>query len=707
MRSISCGDMTVNYRGSEEGVMSLSLVPAALVENTIAPRTDLGSTADAPFIKPFHSVTLRQPEPLVHVRRSGDVHADGQTPGTTLRYGATTSALTVNDFSVDESDGVDVACRLDDGQGLQVTHHMRWRPGWKALLLWTTVENRATDAVHLELVTSFSLGGLSPFAADDAPGALYVHRLRAAWSSEGRHERRLAEELDLERAWAPFALRNLRYGQVGTKPVLGFAPWVGIEDARSGVLWAAHLEAPGSWQCEIGRRDDGISMTGGMADRELGHWSKCLEPGARMITPAAWLTVCQGDIDDACNRLLHQQGPSNPARIDRDLPVMFNEWCTTWGNPSEQNLLAIADCLKDTPCRYLVIDAGWYKSENGSWTTGQGDWHPSAALFPDGLKAVCAAIRERGLVPGLWFEFEVAGTESALFHEDDSRFLQLDGTPIQAGERRFLDMRQERNHDLLEQRVIKRIEESGIGYIKVDYNASAGIGCDGAESLGEALRQHVGGVQRFFRRLRERCPEVVIENCSSGGQRLEPSFNALADMNSFSDAHTCRDIPVVAGNTARLNHPRQNQVWAVLMPDDDERRLVYSLAATFLGRMCLSGEIWHLGGDAMALVRYAMELYGRCAPVIENGTSRRCGNWSPSSRHLTGWHAVVRHGADGACLVVVHVFGDGAQPLPLPVGANRTVAGQLTEHGVAARVEANCLRFSRMPAWSAAVVLLS
>lgn len=47
-------------------------------------------------------------------------------------------------------------------------------------------------------------------------------------------------------------------------------------------------------------------------------------------------------------------------------------------------MLAIADKLRGTPVRYLVIDAGWFKSDGSEWYAAQGDWEPSPRLFPNG-----------------------------------------------------------------------------------------------------------------------------------------------------------------------------------------------------------------------------------------------------------------------------------------------------------------------------------
>ncbi|MFW6280142.1 MAG: alpha-galactosidase, partial [Planctomycetota bacterium] len=223
---------------------------------------------------------------------------------------------------------------------------------------------------------------------------------------------------------------------------------------------------------------------------------------------------------------------------------------------------------------------------------------------------------------------------------------------------------------------------------------------------GEGLRQNVEGVRQIFRRMRERFPELVIKNCSSGGQRAEPAFGRLADMHSFSDAHTCKDIPVVAGNMARMIPSEQNQIWSVLRPDENKQRLLYSLAAAFIGRMCLSGEIWKLDAGQMQLVREAIELYTDVAPIIRDGEFTRFGTWSPSRRHLTGWQAVT-HTTDEHRLAIIHRFGAGSQPDSLPVSSHDRIEHVMATEGTEVKVEGGELCIHKMAPWSGGVVLLT
>ncbi|MEG2584654.1 MAG: alpha-galactosidase, partial [Oscillospiraceae bacterium] len=119
-------------------------------------------------------------------------------------------------------------------------------------------------------------------------------------------------------------------------------------------------------------------------------------------------------------------------------------------------------------------------------------------------------------------EMEIVGRNAKAFHMTE-HLLKKDGVVITTGDRRFWDMTDPWVIEYLSNKVIKLLKECGFGYLKVDYNDNIGIGCDGAESLGEGLRTRVLGSQAFFRKIKAEIPDLVIENCSSGGHRLEPS----------------------------------------------------------------------------------------------------------------------------------------------------------------------------------------
>lgn len=715
-REVRCGAITALYvRASSTGKLGLWLVPTKLRGKVTARRallTGVEVEGLGPLLAGAPGLPAWSVDSLLQVKARGDGEPAGFSQGRTLRNSPTVDQLRFERQRVRRTRG-----------GLQIRSTFRhiehgWRAhhelGWSRDATWlesrVSVENCGREPVTLEQLASFSLGGITCFAADDAPGRLQLHRFRGAWSTEGRLETRPFEDLLLEPSWSGYGVRCERFGAVGGLPTNGFFPCAAIEDTAAGVTWGAQIVHPGSWQLEVYRRDDLTAFSGGLADRELGHWCKTLQPGERFTSPTAWITCVQGGLDDCCAALTAAQaGPLNKLpKSERTLPVLFNEWTTSWGNPNHDNMTALAGSLRGSGIKYLVMDSGWYKPAGGTWDSAQGEWIPNAAMYPQGLRATADAIRACGLVPGIWFEMEVVGSASPLFHHPEL-LLHRDGQPITAGPRRFLDLRKPEVIEHLAERVIGTLRAGNFGYLKVDYNENIGIGADGAESPGEALRQHLTGVVSFFRRLRTEIPQLVIENCSSGGHRLEPTMMGLTAMSSFSDAHECPEIPIVAANLHRLMQPAQSQVWAVLRHFADLRRTVYLLAGGFLGRLCLSGDFATLRPEQRTLVAAAIALYERAAPVIRHGRSYRHGPDVLAYRHAEGWQAVVRVGATGRqALVVAHTFAKpGATTIKVPLPKARwRVTGSLAERSSTLKLATGELRWRPRGEWAAAVVLL-
>ena len=714
-REFFLGDTLARYILCERTAqMGLQILPERMSTQVVKHRETLEGVPEIDHMAGYWSAPPKawQVEPLVQVSCAGDIKAGGFAQGQTLRGGSTTAGLKFQDQRITDTDErkLIVTNLTNPGAGLAVRHMLSWLEADPGLSVWVEVQNIGTEIITVEMLSSFAFGFITPFDSTDAPERLFVHRFRSAWSSEGRHEVRSVEELGLERSWSGHGVRCERFGQIGTKPVRRWFPFVAVEDRKCQVLWGAQLAWPGSWQMEVYRRDDFLHLSGGLADRELGHWCKELAPGALFVTPQAAVASVKGDIDDLCRRLVAMQKDEfpNPPPSEAHLPILFNDWCTSWGRPTEKRILGIAERLATLPVEYLVVDSGWYVPEGANWENAQGDWFAAARLFPGGMKTLCREIRRRGLTPGIWFEPEVVGPSSRLWQREELQ-LHRDGKPIQVGERRFLDMRRDETHRYLRQRVIDFVKQNGFGYLKVDHNETIGLGVDGAESPGEGLRQHVEGVQRFFRELRAQVPGLIIENCSSGGHRLEPSMVALTDMSSFSDAHEAVEIPIIAANLQRLVPARKLQIWAVLRSQDSDRRLVYSLAAPFLGRMCLSGDIEELSEAQWALLRRATELYREVWPLILKGQYRRFGPQVGSYRHPKGWQAVLRRDEEGGqALAVVHRFEDRVVPIGIPLEAGKRwrIMGLLNDTAISIEIEADAVMINGLSPFSAAVVYL-
>lgn len=651
LNSYNLGDMTLRYEVDEWNHVGFMLLPAGM--------------------EPAEGDERRALEPLAQLHLMGDNFPNGYGCGQTLSNTESTNRMTLYSH---ERVGDAIVTVIRDDFGRSVEHRVVWHEGLTALRITTTFINASEPGdisvapTTLELLSGVNFGGITPFTQGEATETLFLHRARSVWSAEGRMTREAIEDLQLEPSWTRHALRVEKFGSVGSFPVRKYFPFAAVEDAQNGVTWAVQLACPHSWEIELRRRDDGLALMAAGADEEFGQWHRHIAPGESFSAPECYITVVKGDCDLAAQRLqsIHLE---NWCAADKPLPVIFNEYCTTWGNPSHENLVKIADSLASHDVDYMVIDSGWYGREGANWSDCIGDWEPNEkVLFPLGMKATADYIRSKGMIPGLWFELETCA-HKANVSKNKNMLLHRNGTVLDTNGRYFLDMRSDEVQDYLGEKVIGLLKRCGFDYIKVDYNDSIGMGCDGAESLGEGLRENMEGTQKFFRRMKQEMPQLIIENCASGGHRLEPSMLAISDISSFSDAHENAEIPVIAANVQRLMLPGQSQIWAVLRSRDSAKRLNYSLVNTLLGVMCLSGDIATLSPEQWSMVDEAIAFYRSVEGIIRRGISEITQNLSPSWRRLRGWQVVNRKGFDGGRLVIFHRFGgDCAERLTAEVG---------------------------------------
>lgn len=513
----------------------------------------------------------------------------------------------------------------------------------------TQITNNSQKEITLEMLTSIVASGIK---ADK------IHRLLSFWSAEGRLKAETVEELGLECSWNKMAFRVEKFGNLGSMPVRHYFPFVVLEDSKSNTFTGIQLYTQGSWQLElICRHDDTLTVAGGLADRDFGHWTKVLKPGDVFVPPKA--LIAQGNsLESVCNSLVNAQTP-DISLVDNKMGITFNEYCTTWGNPSFENLKKITDKLCEKApgkIQYLVMDSGWYLNEGEYWWDFTGEWTVNTKRFPNGIKELTDYVRSKGMIPGIWFEFEVVSPKCSLW--DDAEHLVLkDGVPLTVGGRRFLDMEKPWVIKHLSEKVINFLKDNNFGYIKIDYNDTMGMGCDGPESPGENLRKKVIATQAFFKKLKQEIPELVIENCSSGGHRLEPGFMELASMASFSDAHEIPSLPIIAANVQRVIKAEQSQIWSVLRKDDSPSRLYYSMCATLLGRMGLSGDIYDLSDEQWKIVNDGIEFYENAADIIKNGSTVIIKNTAKSYNNPCGEQLVVRK-LENKYLVVFHRFNE-------------------------------------------------
>ncbi len=555
------------------------------------------------------------PDAMVQVSLRGARNLVDYTQGVTMRNMASVPAHIL----AQTASASGVVTLLSDGQGNEYEHTLEYDAETGVFSVCAEYRNKSGKTQVLESLQSFSVSGIFiPQNAALSDAGLRLVRMTSAWSRECRMKEDEFCALGMDMSWARYGVKVERFGQVGSMPNRGYYPFAAI--AGGGCIWAATLEAPYSWQMELYKEKETCALSGGLADREFGHWSKEIPAGASFRTHRAYLRVAAHEnVLAVCNDFVRfQDNRLQVPASEEDMPVLFNEYCTTWGVPSEENIRAILDSIAGIPFGIFVVDCGWYKPDDCGWCNATGDWEQNKELFPHGIRAVADAIRERGMRAGLWYEFEVAGRDSKAFAKTDM-LLSRDGVPLTGKNRRFFDLRKPAVQAYIQKKMCDFLHENGFGYIKIDYNDNIGMGCDGAESVGEGGRQIAEESLAWLEKLREAVPGIVIENCSSGGSRIEPLRMSRVSMCSFSDAHECREIPLVAANVSRVIPARQSQIWAVIRKEDTVDRIVWSMTAAMFGRICVSGDVHKIDGAQKAKIREGVEFYNVVKDIVRDG----------------------------------------------------------------------------------------
>ena len=191
----------------------------------------------------------------------------------------------------------------------------------------------------------------------------------------------------------------------------------------------------------------------------------------------------------------------------------------------------------------------------------------------------------------------------------------------------------------------------------------------------------MNGVGEFFKKIKNEIPDIIIENCSTGGSRLDTKMMSVTAMSSFSDAHECVEVPVIAANMQYLISPRQSQIWCVLHEYFDKNHMKYVIASGFLGRLCWSGTIDRLSDWQFEMLKNAEKFYERVSDIIKDGRSRIYRTDFINNRRPQGTQAIIRYSRDRSRILVVCHFFESAKELAVELDGDYEVESSLYDGG--------------------------
>jgi len=345
----------------------------------------------------------------------------------------------------------------------------------------------------------------------------------------------------------------VQMGGVGGRPSVDWMPYFNYQGADDGLMFG--IGWTGQWQAEIA--SGALECVRFQAGIETFH--AYLEPGETVELPSVLMIFRQGnDYWRGHNQLRHFIQEFLLPRIDgRTIQAPL---CNlTWGGMvTDSHLARIANLKKERiPLDYYWIDAGWYGQAGPNmdefspqWGSQAGDWSINRDTFPQGFKPISDAVHATGMKFLLWCEPERAINGTPITREHPEWFLGGKNRDL------LLNLGLPAARQWCTELIAGLIEDQGIDCYRQDFNISPlplWQANDAPDRQGVTEVRYVAGLYAFLGELRCRFPHLLIDNCASGGRRLDFEMMRYSvplwasDMQCFPDYLTERNQQLIHG----------------------------------------------------------------------------------------------------------------------------------------------------------------
>jgi len=335
-----------------------------------------------------------------------------------------------------------------------------------------------------------------------------------------------------------------------------FVPFIELNlDDKNGYLFAVGWT--GSWKARFANTGKAVDVGIGM---ERTHFR--LKPGETIRQPSITVFVRKNQTRREFKTLVHRFMIEN--KVPRDAKGKVVEpilaVASGGGNKTPQMMADILQYCIDNkmPFDTYWIDAGWYGQPHEdelysncgpNWWKYVGDWRINTTVHPTGdLLPIANAIHNAGLKFLLWFEPErMTDTAPILKTHPEYRHGQL------------VDYTNPEALRWIQDTVYGIIAKHKIDVYRQDFNMDPGPvwhDMDTADRVGIAEAKHIAGMYKFLDDMRARFPDILQENCASGGRRIDIEMVSRAHTYCRSDYYIGQkpnDTAFILGQNATLN----------------------------------------------------------------------------------------------------------------------------------------------------------
>ena len=398
---------------------------------------------------------------------------------------------------------MDLPQAKDGSQTLIITME---QPGARLRLYYTVFDTALTRRVVLENTgdTGLTLTKLMSQSID-LPGSYEMTTFNGGWIAEmGKHTLPVtASRIVNESTTGASSNRHnpgFLLGEVGA----------GEDHGR---VYGFNLVYSGNHYASAQRSLQGLTRV--MQGISPDHFAFRIEPGGAFETPEAvmaWSNRGFNGLSRQMHRFVNEHIVPKYWRY-RHRPVLYNSWEGCMFHFDHRRLMGLAKRARSLGCELFVLDDGWFGARNDDHA-GLGDYAVNKKKLPRGIDGLSKAIRKLGMEFGLWFEPESVNTDSDLYRAHPDWALTDDFQPVFGRNQLLLDLTKPEVRDYIVENVSAVLDQAGITYVKWDMNRHS-------IALGRKSHEFVLGLYEVLGRIFGPRPHILLETCSSGGNRFD------------------------------------------------------------------------------------------------------------------------------------------------------------------------------------------
>ncbi len=356
-----------------------------------------------------------------------------------------------------------------------------------------------------------------------------------------------------------------------------------------------------------------------------------LRRGETFTTPALALTLSHEGLSGV-SRNFHTWGRKYMiSNGDEDRMILLNSWEGVYFDINQERMDQMMADIADMGGELFVMDDGWFgtKYKRNKDNAALGDWEVDTTKLPGGIDALLASAKSHGIKFGIWLEPEMTNTESVLFEKHPDWVLRSMNRELKTGRggtQLVLDLCNPRVQDFVFDVVDKLMTRyPDIAYIKWDANMP--VQDAGSSYLPAADQTHVyiayhRGLENVLRRLREKYPNLVIQDCASGGGRVNygtlrwfdeywTSDNTDALQRVYMQWGTSYFFPALAMASHISNAPNHQTFRTI--------PIKYRIDVAMSGRLGMEIQPAILTAEEKAQCKKAIAQYKEIRPVVQHG----------------------------------------------------------------------------------------